>query len=346
MKYFFSIVFFALLFAACSDDDVRPTASLNTAPTITSPTTGGSYALKESEAANIFEPFTWTEADFGFNSAISYKLEVDRVGNNFASALPFGNVNDLELNDVTIGKLNGFMIGAFGIVDTVNATPLEFRVCASVSTEIPSLCSAPITLNIVPFPDVVIYDSLSIPGSYQGWDPASRETIIYSRKNDGVYSGYVYIGEDDALYKFATGWSWDVNWGDDGNDGTLEPNGADIPIDELAGMYYIECDLNQLSHYDERRDWGVLGSATPTGDASDTKLAWDADRKVLTVTLDLSGGELRFRANDNDALNLGDNFANGKLEVDGAGIEVTEAGNYTIDLNLSVGDYTYVLNKN
>ncbi len=346
MKYIFSSILFALLFVACTDDDVKPTASLNTAPSITSPATGGSYVLKEDQAGETFAVFSFTEADFGYQSAISYKLEFDRVGNNFANALPLSTVNGLEINDVTVGKVNGLLIGAFGIVDTINATPFEFRVCASVSAEIPSLCSTPITLDVLPFPDVVVYDSLSIPGSYQGWDPSSRETVIFSRKNDGIYNGYIYMNADDTKYKFAQGWSWDVNWGDDGNDGTLDPGGADIPIDQLAGMYYIECDLNQLSRLHRKTDWGVLGSATPTGDGSDTDLAWDADRGVLTITMDLTPGELRFRANDDDAMNLGDTFANGKLEVDGDPIVIGEAGNYTIDLDLMVGDYTYKIEKN
>ena len=240
------------------------------------------------------------------------------------------------------------MIAAFGVVDTINASALEFRVCATVSSEIESLCSNPITLNVVPYPVVVIYDSLSVPGSYQGWDPSSRETVIFSRKNNEVYSGYIYFGEDGSLYKFAKGWSWDMNWGDTAPfDGVLEPGGIgnDILID-VSGLYYLECDLNALKHTNLKTDWGVLGSATPTGTSSDTKLIWDDTKKALTTTISLTVGEIRFRANDNDAINFGDTFNNGTLDADGDGIPIIEAGNYTIDLILTVGDYTYVLTKN
>ena len=348
MKYIFSIAFVALLFAACSDDDARPTASLNNAPILTAPPTGQTYMFEEEQAGDVFEEFTWTEADFGYQAAISYKLEVGRAGNNFTPAISLGTTDTTVMENITIGRINNLMIAAFGITDTINSTSLEFRVCATVSEEISSLCSDPITLAIVPFPVVIVYDSLSLPGDYQGWEPGSRDYVIFSRKNDDVYSGYIYFDLDNAVYKFARGWSWDENWGDtQPGDGTLEPGGIDnnIPIGN-AGMYLVECDLNTLMHSNTKTDWGVLGSATPTGDASDTDLAWDVDRGVLTVTLDLSPGEIRFRANDDDTINFGDTFTNGLLNPDGDGIPINEGGNYTIDLILNVGDYTYELKKN
>ncbi|MEO1263658.1 MAG: SusE domain-containing protein [Bacteroidota bacterium] len=348
MKYIFSIALMALLFAACSDDDVRPTTSLNSAPVLTAPGTGQSYAFEEAQADNIFEVFSWTKADFGYQAAIDYKLEMGRTGNDFTPAISLGNTGSTSIEDITVGRINNLMVAAFGINDTINPSSLEFRVCATISDEISALCSDAITLNIVPFPVVIVYDSISVPGDYQGWAPESRDNVIFSRKNDDVYSGYIYFNIDGAIYKFARGWSWDENWGDtQPGDGVLEPGGLgnDIPIGD-AGMYLLECDLNTLLHSSTKTDWGVLGSATPTGDASDTDLLWDADRGVLTVTLDLSPGEIRFRANDDDTINFGDTFTNGLLNPDGDGIPITESGNYTIDLILTVGDYTYELKKN
>lgn len=349
MKKIFFLSLLPLLFAACSDDDPKPTASLNGAPVLTAPTDGQSYLLEESRANQVFEQFQWTPADFGYQAAITYRVEIARAGNNFENAINLGTTSELALGDVTIGKINNLMVAAFGAVDTISPTPLEFRVCASVSNEIPAQCSPPVTLNITPYPVVIVYDSLSIPGNYQGWDPSSRENVIFSRKNDDIYTGYIYFPIDDAVYKFAKGWSWDINWGDtQPGDGILEPGGIgnDIPITGTAGMYFLECNLNELTHYNIQTDWGVLGSATPTGNDTDTKMTWDEDRKLLTVTLDLVPGEIRFRANDDDNWNFGDTFNNGILDPDGDGIPIAEAGNYTIDLLLTVGDYTYTVTKN
>lgn len=349
IKNILNFCLLTFLLSSCSDDDVRQTVSLNTSPTLTSPTTGNSYTFTEAEADLLLEEFKWTAADFGYQAAINYRLELGRGGNNFTPAINLGTTNELDINDITIGKINNLMIAAFGVVDTINATTLEYRVCASVSSEIESLCSEAITMNIVPFPVVIIYDSLSVPGNYQGWDPASRENVVFSRKNDGFYSGYVYFNLDDALYKFAQGWSWDVNWGDDDPaDGTLDEGGLgnDIAISNAAGMYYLECDLNTLTHSNTKTNWGILGSATPTGDSEDSDFTWDSDRMVLSINIDLMPGEIRFRANDEDVINFGDTFTNGRLDQDGDGIPISEAGNYTIDLILNVGDYTYSITKN
>ena len=75
-------------------------------------------------------------------------------------------------------------------------------------------------------------------------------------------------------------------------------------------------------------------------------MTWDADKFALTVTLDLGAGEIKFRANDDWAINFGDEFGNGQLQQDGANIAVAEAGNYTIDLHLSQANYGYTLTKN
>ena len=92
--------------------------------------------------------------------------------------------------------------------------------------------------------------------------------------------------------------------------------------------------------------WGLIGDATPTGWDSDTDMVWDADRGVLTLTVDLNPGFIKFRANDAWDLNFGDDFTNGTLENNGSDIPIDEAGNYTIDLILDVADYTYTVTKN
>jgi hypothetical protein len=67
-----------------------------------------------------------------------------------------------------------------------------------------------------------------------------------------------------------------------------------------------------------------------------------------SITLDLIGGEMKFRANNDWGINFGDNApADNKPEYDGANIQVPLAGNYTITLNIGIGgNYSYKLRKN
>jgi hypothetical protein len=186
------------------------------------------------------------------------------------------------------------------------------------------------------------YPVLYVPGSYQGWDPAKTSTVIASAKADGKYEGYLYFADAGAQFKFADGPSWDVNYGDDGANGTLDRNGANI-VAKDAGYYKINVDLPALTYTYLKTDWGIIGSATANGWDADQNMTFDPATGIWTAVLDLKVGEMKFRANDGWDLNYGDDGANGTLEQNGANIPITEGGTYTITLKLGVPDYTYTV---
>lgn len=347
MKYSIYILFSLLavgLMWACQDDELGPVVNLNGAPQITAPTAGATFTLSEAEADSIISAFTWTAADFGFDAGISYSLQLDKAGNNFAEPVTLGTVNGLTLADITQGELNNILL-AKELPEDV-PSDLELRVVAKVSDEVSTLVSNVVTIAATPYASTVVIPQLQVPGSYQGWDPANNSTIIFSPKSDGKYEGYVFISPDDQKYKFTQGLSWDVNWGDNGADGTLEPGGADIQAG-AAGVYKLNVDLNALTHTQLRTDWGLIGSATPNGWDSDQDMTYDAGAGKITITLDLVAGEVKFRANDDWALNYGDDGANKTLEAGGANIAIAEGGNYTIDLLIvGVSKYKYEITKN
>ncbi len=345
MKKYIIISIIALLFAACEEKELTPVVDLGEGPSITAPSSGAAFVLDETQIDNQLVAFSWTAADFGFSAATTYTLELDKVGNNFSDPITLSSGNTLSTDEVTIGQLNNIMLTKELPADV--SSSVEIRVCAKISDEVETLCSAPITLDVTPYQAEIDYPILNVPGSYQDWDPGNPQTVIFSRKSDNNYEGYIFMGVDDALYKFAQG-SWDSNWGDNEADGILDPLGIgnDIPINDGAGMYFLNANLNDLTHSNMKTDWGVLGDATPTGWDADTDMEWDAEKFALTINLDLNAGELKFRANDDWAINFGDNFGNGQLQLDGGNIAVAEAGNYTIDLYLSQATYSYTLTKN
>lgn len=88
-------------------------------------------------------------------------------------------------------------------------------------------------------------------------------------------------------------------------------------------------------------------SATPDGWNSDQDMTYDATENKWTITLSLIGGEMKFRANDDWAINFGDDGGNASLEYNGANIAIASYGNYTITLHLhEAGKYTYGKMKN
>lgn len=341
------ILSLGLVFMLLSCDDVvyDPVVSVGGPITLSSPEAGNTVTMTDSTLSEIFATFDWTAAEFGFQAAVTYTLEMDLAGNSFAEPVNLVVASVLTLKDVTKERINNFALTR-GLVGGESAA-LEFRVEASVNDDVASIFSNVVTINVVPVEATLATPTLNVPGAHQGWDPADGNTVIYARNFDTpeIYDGYMYFPADNTEFKYAKG-GWEMNWGDDDADGTLDPDGANI-IAPTTGMYYLNVDLDALTHTNELRSWGIIGTATPGAWDFDTDMTWDEDKQALTITMDMTtGGEYKFRVNDDWAVNLGDNDADGSLEQDGANIIVAEDGNYTIDLILNKEVYTYMVTKN
>lgn len=341
-KYFTIILLTILSIASCTEIVNDPVIQIGDAPKFITPSAGSTFILKEDQAKSELATFIWSEANYGYSAAVSYRLEMDQVGANFANKVTLG-ISNHNLLSVTQEKVNNILL-ASGIEQAVPVN-IEVRVVASISDDVPSLVSAPVRLTVTPFIVEVIYPQLQVPGAHQGWDPSNNSTVIYSIKSDGNFEGYMYFASANTEFKYTNGPSWDENYGDTGATGKLVRNGDNIKAG-AAGTYRLRVNLNTLTHNFGPANWGVIGSATAGGWDSDQDLSYDAAKGILTAKLDLKVGEIKFRANDAWDLNFGDDGANGSLEYNGANIAVASAGNYTIEVNLSKAKYTYKVIKN
>lgn len=164
----------------------------------------------------------------------------------------------------------------------------------------------------------------STPG---GWGAQTDMTYYGSAKVFGI-GLTMPAGE----FKFRGTSDWGINFGSSAKDGkTLNYGGDNIAI-AAAGDYAITLDLSQPNNYTySANTWGVIGSATANGWNSDQNMSWDATNKVFTATLTLTAGEIKFRANDDWAVNLGGTLS--ALTGGGANIAVPAAGTYKITLD-------------
>ena len=341
----FSLILLLVIFS-CAKEEFEPVVGVFDPPALND--VSGYYVLTEEKADEIFQTFTWTKADFGFPSATNYTLQIAQAGKNFEGALDLITTNALSYS-ITVGALNQKLL-AMGIKTNV-PTNFEVRVNAVVNANVQTLSSNVPVMSILPYKVVIIYPSLYLPGNYQAasgygsdWSPNTAQQI-YSVKQNDKYEGYVNMQGTGIKYKYTDEPNWDVNWGDDGLNGSLDRNGADIPIPE-AGYYRIKADIKALTYSYLTTTWGLIGSATPGGWDSDQKMTYSMDTKTWSVTLNLVAGDIKFRANGAWDLNYGDNDFDGSLEENGANIPVSEAGNYTVTLNLEVGGYAYEVKKN
>ena len=188
--------------------------------------------------------------------------------------------------------------------------------------------------------NTVQYPKIYIPGSYQGWDVSDTDNSLSSVNSDKIYEGYRYFPDANTGILFTRVPSFGLSLGDRDGDGTLEM-GQDTIYVQDPGFYYFRVDLNDNTYEIEKREFGVIGDATPGGWDTDTDMVWDEDRQALVVEMNLVPGEMKFRANDDWAVNYGDTGGEGVLDFDGDNIVITEGGLAKITLFLDKPDYTF-----
>jgi starch-binding outer membrane protein SusE/F len=337
---------------ACEKDEVRSILTPTTNPTLTADTTG--LTLSQATGSANAVSFTWTPADFGFNAGISYALQISKEGTNFGSA----TTTEIQLGNkaasrtFTEKEINIELLKVFGADISSNA---DVRIKASVNNlsggAVTSLYSNVVKMVVRPYRDIITYSypqAINVAGNYQGWDPATAKQIV-SPGNTGIYEGFINFNNASPEFKFVKGNNWGA--GDFGSAGgaNLGNGGANLTLGGGAGIYYIKADVNSMTWSNYKvNTWGLIGSATPNGwNNPDQDMTYDAATRIWSITLNLVAGEIKFRANDDWATNLGDNGNDGRPEINGANIPIATAGNYTIKLDLETGgNWFYTIKKN
>ena len=172
------------------------------------------------------------------------------------------------------------------------------------------------------------------PVLYMAGDANGWATNDYLAGDDGVhFTGYMYLNQNG--FKFCTQPEWKgTNYG--ANFDTA-PDAANITMTEEAGYYKVDVDLESKSYVlTPITTIGIIGSASPNGWDSDvdmTYVPYNAETKELgyweAKDITLASGEIKFRANDDWAINWGGDT--NALTQGGDNISV-EAGTYDIKL--------------
>ncbi len=161
-----------------------------------------------------------------------------------------------------------------------------------------------------------------------GWD---NSTALTYQPASRTWTGGVHLTVNE--FKFRANNGWDINYGSTAGNSTLNAGGNNIP-NTLEADYFFTLDLSHPNAYTYSANrWGLIGAATPGGWDTDQNMTWDNTLKAFKVTVNLTAGEMKFRANDGWDINLGGDI--NALTPGGANIAVATAGNYTITLWLN-----------
>ena len=176
--------------------------------------------------------------------------------------------------------------------------------------------------------------SVGKPILYMAGDANGWATNDYLAGEDGVhFTGFMFLNQNG--FKFCTQPEWKgTNYG--ANFDTA-PDAANITMTEEAGYYKVDVDLGSKSYVlTPITTIGIIGSASPKGWDSDvdmTYVPYNAETKELGYweikDVTFTSGEIKFRANDDWAINWGGDT--NALTQGGDNISV-DAGTYDIKL--------------
>ncbi len=317
----------ALSLWSCKKDETKAVATSGAGGSLQ--TSATSVVLDKSKLTSTVVTFTLTDANFGYQAAVSNTLQLAVKGTNFAA--PKEAILDAK---ATTKAYNGLdfnnLLLALGISTTAN-TDVEVRIKASISTSTAPVYSNVVTISARPFP---LTAWVYVPGNYQGWNPATADSLI-SATGNGVYTGIIAF--DGDKFKITPAKNWNVAYGDAGG-GKISTSGGDISSIS-KGAKQLVADLNANTLTITPLVWSIIGNAVPGSNWSvDTDMKFINDGKnSWTITTALTAGELKFRLNHDWGTSIGEGSGN---------VVIATAGTYKLTLTLNAdgktGSYTAV----
>jgi hypothetical protein len=288
---------------------------------------------------------TWSTAFSGYTGVKTYQMQYAKGGTSFA------NPTVVEITKFTKSftqfELNKMAL-ALGVAAGV-AGPVDFRIKAT-NEQGTILYSNTSTISVKTY---IAYNSIGIIGdaSPGGWDV---DTDMYrpDATKPTEWSAILYlIGGKSA--KFRADDKWDDNWGNTGfPSGNGTSNGPNIPVSN-SGYYKVTLNVatgaysftpvtttvyTNISLIGAQSNWGP--------DIADLTKDPNNDQ-VWTGTVNLTAGELKFRANHDWATNWGISSGttasslSGYGSLNGGNMVITDAGNYFVYINVATGEYFF-----
>jgi hypothetical protein len=206
--------------------------------------------------------FTWSRSFPGYTGNITYTLQYDSAGKNFATPrdFPVGTnlltvtltnfeMNETALNDGVVGGTTGRIEYRVRAVTAQGAVSFSNAVSVTINTYVPIL-------------------RFYMPGNYQSatgngnnWTPADAPELIRDIRPEAMnklYYIYLFLPANSE-FKVTQGRSWDINFG--GTNNILAPGGANFTV-STAGVYRISIDRANMRYDIREGRMGFVGGAT------------------------------------------------------------------------------------
>ena len=318
------LAFISLISLSCTND-VQDTGAVpvDSSFKMLAPTSSFNLILDGAKLNQLATTFVWNDPSNPTGTTVTYTVEAAKKGTNFAAPVILGTTTAHFL-DVTVGNLDT-TAKALGLAPLVEGQ-LEVHVKSSSGT------TNFYTINVTPYQPKwsVIGDAAA------GWN---TDTYMMFNPTTSTYS--ITLPLTAGGFKFRLDSSWNTNYGDTGNDLSLDAGGDNISI-ALAGTYTIVLNLSNHSYTitPVTTVWCIIGDATSGGWSSDTLMDYNPVTNKYSIVAKLSIGAFKFRIRNDWSNNYGDDGNNLSLDSGGANIPIATAGTYYIVADITGQTYT------
>ncbi|MES2773534.1 MAG: SusE domain-containing protein [Bacteroidota bacterium] len=275
-----------------------------------------SAVLKSSSASVVLDintpdilsnTFTWSPAFIGYAGAVTYTLQYDSAGKNFAAPKEVAVGPSIFTKGLTQFQMNETALASN--IPGGNTGKVDYRLKAVTAQ------GAIVYSNTVPviiksyFPLLRFY----MPGSYQtatgngtDWTPGDAPELIRDQRagvNNNMYYIYIYLPAN-AEFKVTQGRAWTTDFG--GTGGNLAPGGANFKV-TTAGYYRVTINRSTLKYNIMPGRMGFIGGATPSnwtpGNVFPANALGNAGTNLFVGLTNFTGGG--WKLIDNDAWDNG-----------------------------------------
>src|SRR6478609_3250646 len=247
IKIFFMLAIIALGFASCEDDAIKAVLKSDVAPNEFKAPPSDSYVLTSADKDKDMETFEWTATDFGYKAAVTYTVQIDVAGNNFANATDVASTSTLKAN-VNVGDFNDLLL-ALGLTPE-EAGNIDIRVVSSVGSNVPPVYSSFQTISVTSyatsFPPI-----WGMGAALKGWGPWPDNAVEWQSNDYKKYETVTYLAGCEIFRWFAQ-----LDWGPVSYNYNyfttvdplfaLNPNDGDNNLKVMgpSGWYKINVDLS------------------------------------------------------------------------------------------------------
>lgn len=371
LKYIPVALIAIMTFASCDSDLDKVTYNENDVVVGTLASIGPEYILDSNKASDVLNNFEWTATDFGYNASVTYKLEIDLAGHEFANKKTISAVVGKTESSVTHKELNSILLAfdsIYGIAPGAKAT-YQIRLSSSIGASAKSFYSNVYNVDITTFASYqpVVY---IVGNGLVGWDNSSagigKDLQVFFADNSNssnslyIYTGYFY-GSKELKFPTIAG-DWNTVYAADGN--VLKPNnegGANYKIPVTTdGFYTLTIDTKALT-INMAAYTGTANTYTTIGIVGDGANGWPSDDNVTDIAMtnptphiwvakdvELTAAQIKFRANKAWDISWGAQSSSnqdlpyGLGKLGGDNFQIKTAGKYYLALNDLTGHYIII----